>query len=100
VQHAGLVRVLDDDVDDDAATFLVMELLRGSTLTPEWEAGGPLLPAVRVIEVAHALLDVLEAVHAQAFPRLQSRHRGPPSSGRWELSSWTPRRPATSPCRS
>ncbi len=67
MQHPGLVRVLDDDVDDDGATFLVMELLRGSTLTAEWEASGRVLAAGRVIEVVNALLDVLEAVHAQGI---------------------------------
>jgi eukaryotic-like serine/threonine-protein kinase len=67
VQHVALVRVLDDDVDDDGATFLVMELLKGSTLMTEWEAGGRVLPAGRVVEIASALLDVLEAVHAQGI---------------------------------
>lgn len=67
VQHPGLVRVLDDDVDDDGATFLVMELLKGSTLTAEWEASGGVLAAPRVAEIATELLDVLDAVHAQGI---------------------------------
>jgi len=67
VQHPGLVRVLDDDVDDDGSTFLVMELLKGRTISAEWEASGRVLPARRVVEIASALLDVLEAVHAQGI---------------------------------
>ena len=63
VAHPSLVRVIDDDVDDDGATFLVMELLEGSTVTAEWEAGGRVLPAGRVVEIVNALLDVLEAIH-------------------------------------
>jgi serine/threonine-protein kinase len=64
VQHPGLVRVLDDDVDDDGATFLVTELLKGSTIDEEWEASERLLGPARVVDVALALLDVLQAVHA------------------------------------
>src|SRR5579871_6444833 len=32
VKHPGVVSVLDDDVSDDGAAFLVMELLEGETL--------------------------------------------------------------------
>jgi eukaryotic-like serine/threonine-protein kinase len=64
VQHPGLVRVLDDDVDDDGATFLVMELVKGSTVEAEWEAGDRLLAPTRVVDIALALLDVLQPVHA------------------------------------
>jgi serine/threonine-protein kinase len=32
VDHPGIVRVLDDDVAEDGAVFLVMELLEGETL--------------------------------------------------------------------
>jgi serine/threonine-protein kinase len=64
VQHPGLVRVLDEDVDDDGATFLVTELLKGSTIEEEWEASERLLGPARVVDVALPLLDVLQAVHA------------------------------------
>jgi serine/threonine-protein kinase len=75
VQHAGLVRVLDDDVDDDDATFLVMELVHGSTLEVEWEAGDRVLGANRVVDVALALLDVLKAVHTAGFVHADIRPR-------------------------
>jgi serine/threonine-protein kinase len=64
VHHPGLVRVLDDDIDDDGSTFLVMELLEGRTLSAEWVANGHVLPLVRVAEIVDALLDVLDAIHA------------------------------------
>jgi serine/threonine protein kinase len=67
VQHSGLVRVLDDDVDDDGATFLVMDLLEGRTLGAEWDAAGRRLPPARVVALADAVLDVLAAIHAQGI---------------------------------
>jgi serine/threonine-protein kinase len=67
VQHPSLVRVLDDDEDDDGTTFLVMELLEGRTLAAEWLAADRRLPVGRVVAIVDALLDVLEAVHAQGI---------------------------------
>jgi eukaryotic-like serine/threonine-protein kinase len=64
VHHPGLVRVLDDDIDDDGSTFLVMELLDGLTLSAEWVASGHVLPLARVAAIVDALLDVLDAIHA------------------------------------
>jgi eukaryotic-like serine/threonine-protein kinase len=64
VQHQGLVRVLDDDIDDDGSTFLVMELLEGCTLATEWAWAGHVLPLSRVAPIADALLDALDAIHA------------------------------------
>jgi serine/threonine-protein kinase len=64
VHHPGLVRVIDDDIDDDGSTFLVMELLEGRTLSAEWVASGQVLPLARVAELVDALLDVLDAIHA------------------------------------
>jgi len=40
VGHPGAVSVLDDDVTEDGAAFLVMELLEGETLDHRWEKGG------------------------------------------------------------
>jgi serine/threonine-protein kinase len=67
VQHPSLVRVLDDDVDDDGTTFLVMELLEGTTLATEWLDAGRQLPLERVVAVLDALLDVLEAIHREGI---------------------------------
>jgi eukaryotic-like serine/threonine-protein kinase len=64
VQHPGLVRVLDDDIDDDGSTFLVMELLEGRTLAAEWVWSNRAMPLPRVAEIVDALLDALDAVHA------------------------------------
>jgi serine/threonine-protein kinase len=64
VQHPGLVRVIDDEIDDDGTTFLVMELLEGRTLSSEWVSSGYLVPLARVVALMDSLLDVLDAVHA------------------------------------
>jgi len=67
VNHPGLVRVVDDDVDDNGATFLVLELLVGRTLEEEREALGGQLPSVTALEIAADLLAVLGAVHASGI---------------------------------
>jgi serine/threonine-protein kinase len=64
VQHEALVRVLDDDIDDDGATFLVMDLLDGQTLANEWTSSGRVLSTARVVEIARQMLAVLDAIHA------------------------------------
>jgi serine/threonine protein kinase len=65
VSHPGLVRVLDDDVSEDGAAFLVMDLLEGETLEARAQRiGGPLRPS-EVLSITHAVLDVLIAAHAR-----------------------------------
>ncbi len=67
VEHPGTVRVLDDDVTDDGATFLVMELLDGEPLdTRAWRHEGP-LPHGDVLYIAYHLLDALAAAHAKGI---------------------------------
>jgi eukaryotic-like serine/threonine-protein kinase len=63
VVHPGTVKVLDDDVTDDGAPFLVMELLEGESLGARLDREGP-LPPLEVAQIAHQLLDVLSAAHA------------------------------------
>lgn len=63
VAHPGSVKVLDDDVTDDGAPFLVMELLEGESLGARLDRDGPLQPH-EVAQVAFQLLDVLAAAHA------------------------------------
>jgi serine/threonine-protein kinase len=64
IDHPGVVRILDDDVDDESkSAFIVMELLEGMTLEVEWEQSNKRLPAGRVVHVASRLLEVLEAAH-------------------------------------
>jgi serine/threonine-protein kinase len=66
VGHPGAVSVLDDDVTEDGAAFLVMELLEGETLDHRWEKGGTLTPA-EVLGIADQVLDVLVAAHAKGI---------------------------------
>jgi serine/threonine-protein kinase len=65
IGHDGAVRVIDDDVAEDGAAFLVMELLLGETLERRRTRRGGRLPAAEVLALAHQLLDVLAAAHAQ-----------------------------------
>jgi len=62
IEHAGAVAVLDDDVAEDGAPFLVMELLRGRTLRARLEEDGP-LPVREALLFADQILDVLAAAH-------------------------------------
>ena len=63
VDHAGIVRVLDDEAMDDGTVYLVMELLEGETLDARWKRAGQRLPLREVCTHAYALLDVLAAAH-------------------------------------
>lgn len=62
VDHQGVVRVLDDDVDDsDGAAFLVMDLIEGVTLADR--AMERLLDDGEVLDVAAQVLSVLASAH-------------------------------------
>ena len=63
VEHPGAVAVLDDDVADDGAAFLVMELLDGAPVDVIAERRAGKLPVAPALLVVHALLDVLAAAH-------------------------------------
>jgi serine/threonine-protein kinase len=67
VNHPGIVRIIDDDVDDDGTTFLVMDLLEGRTLGAEWLDYQKKMPVARVGELMLSLLDILAAVHAEGI---------------------------------
>ncbi len=67
VSHPGAVAVLDDDVADDGAAFLVMELLHGQTLDAIWERQNCRLPLPFVAGAGLQLLDVLAAAHARGL---------------------------------
>jgi serine/threonine-protein kinase len=64
VDHPGTVKVLDDDVSEDGAPFLVMERLSGETLDARLERLGR-LPLEEVVWVADQVLDVLAAAHSR-----------------------------------
>jgi serine/threonine-protein kinase len=64
LKHPGAVEVLDDDVAEDGAAFLVMELLEGLPLDRLWERTGSRMPLPAVLAIGYQLLDVLAAAHA------------------------------------
>ena len=67
VNHRGAVRVLDDDVTEDSAAYLVIERLYGDTLRAVWERAGRKLPPQAVALFAYDVLDVLSAAHARGI---------------------------------
>jgi len=67
VDHPGVVRVDDDDVTEDGATFIVMELLEGETADARQARAGGRLPAAEVLSIGDQLLDVLAAAHAKGI---------------------------------
>jgi serine/threonine-protein kinase len=67
VGHDGAVRVADDDVTQDGAAFLVMELLDGETLASRRERMGGTLSEDDVLSIADHLLDILVAAHARGI---------------------------------
>jgi len=67
VNHPGVVTVLDDDVDEAGAAFIVMELLEGITVEALYAPAGTPVPLRETLEVGCQLLDVLEAAHERAI---------------------------------
>ncbi|WP_437630558.1 protein kinase domain-containing protein [Sorangium sp. So ce854] len=63
VDHPGIAAVLADDVTEDGAPFLVMELLEGETLLQRWKAQRGSLPPTEVLSLSEQILDVLAAAH-------------------------------------
>jgi serine/threonine-protein kinase len=63
VDHPGAVAVLDDEVADDGAVFLVMELLEGETLAHRFERKARTLLVEEVLLIADKVLDILAAAH-------------------------------------
>jgi len=67
VKHPGVVLVVDDDVAEDGAAFLVMELLTGMTCDELWTHFGGRVPIDVASAVAIELLDVLAAAHGRGI---------------------------------
>ncbi len=67
VKHPGAVLVVDDDVAEDGAAFLVMELLDGVSCDHLWSLQGPAAPVELTSAVAIQLLDVLAAAHEKGI---------------------------------
>jgi hypothetical protein len=67
VTHDGAVKVIDDDIAEDGSLFLVTELLDGETLEERRLRFGGQLDEDEVLSIAHQLLDVLAAAHANGI---------------------------------
>jgi eukaryotic-like serine/threonine-protein kinase len=67
VKHPGAVLVVDDDVAEDGAAFLVMELLHGAAVENLWERCHRRLPLGAALSIADQLLDVLGAAHGKGI---------------------------------
>ncbi len=68
VEHPGVVSVLDDDVTEDGAVFLVMELLDGRSVGALAEAQpGERLDLATTLTIADQALDVLAAAHQRGI---------------------------------
>jgi serine/threonine-protein kinase len=67
VKHPGVAAVVDDDVAEDGAAFLVMELLKGSSVQALAKASGKKLGVLQSCAILDQLLDVLAAAHAKGI---------------------------------
>src|SRR5580692_1634423 len=67
VKHRGAVQVVDDDVGEDGAAFLVMELLQGILVEDLWTQHERRIDPQAVMGIGYQLLDVLAAAHARAI---------------------------------
>jgi serine/threonine-protein kinase len=64
VRHDGVVKVIDDDTDEDGTLYLVTELLDGETLEERRLRLGGRIAEDECLLVMDQLLDVLTAAHA------------------------------------
>jgi hypothetical protein len=66
VGHPGIASILDDDVAEDGAVYLVSELFEGETLEARIAERGPVTP-LELLSLMDGLLDVIVAVHANGI---------------------------------
>jgi serine/threonine-protein kinase len=64
VGHPGVVTVLDDDVAEDGAPFLVMELLEGESFDAVLRRNSGRIDPANLMHIVYEVLDVLVAAHA------------------------------------
>lgn len=67
IGHPRVVRILDDDVAENGAPFLVMELLRGESLAVLADRSRGILPEAFVLKAARELLELLAFAHAKGI---------------------------------
>jgi len=67
VGHPGAVSVADDDITEDGACFLVMDLLEGESVEARRERHGGRLDVVDVLSITDQVLETLDAAHAQGI---------------------------------
>jgi serine/threonine-protein kinase len=67
IEHPGVVRVIEDGVDEGGLPFLVMQLLEGETLEARVSRKGGRLPVYEVLWATDRTLQVLEAAHAMGI---------------------------------
>jgi hypothetical protein len=67
IEHDGVVRVLDDDVDTDGALFLVLELFEATSLAWMFDAARGRFDLGEALRIGDGLLDVLAAAHAKGI---------------------------------
>jgi len=66
IDHPGAVAILDDDVAEDGALYLVMELLDGEPLSARLARADGGIPVGEVLAVAGQVLEVLAVAHDNA----------------------------------
>lgn len=67
VGHRAVVEVFDDDVTEDGAPFLVMDLLEGDTVEARRRKAGGKIEVAGVLFVVDEVLDALAAAHAKGI---------------------------------
>jgi eukaryotic-like serine/threonine-protein kinase len=64
IGHPGALAILDDEVAEDGAPFLVMELLEGESLAGRLAQIGGKLPFAETLGIMGQVLEVLDMAHA------------------------------------
>jgi serine/threonine protein kinase len=67
IDHPGAVAILDDDIAQDGAPFLVLELLDGESLSASLSRAGGTIPVADALAITGQVLEVLVAAHANGI---------------------------------
>jgi serine/threonine protein kinase len=67
IEHPGAVAILDDDVAEDGAPFLVMELLEGEALSGTLTRAGGRMGIIEALAVCGQVLEVLAVAHGNGI---------------------------------